>query len=549
MQERSEIAVARLAPITERIEALDVVRGFALLGIFLMNIEFFNRAMNGIGMGMPEGLTGLNWLASWFILYFVQGKFWTIFSLLFGMGFAVMLTRAQDAGRGFLGPYLRRILALAAFGAAHYIFLWGGDILFSYAIGALMLLVMLYGNWKYGLAAVVALVGIGIATKTDDLFGVAGMLTFTGVLALYLRGERNVTIRGRSWPLFSVILMGLGAVTVLAIAVTIGVTGSAKGFVGPVGTLGVFGLVLGWLSSFDHGNVAKRPLRLGVAVYMLSFTMMSIGGAVQYFSPRSSEALTVAAAASAAEAEKAAKEAKRLAERKEERAKQRAEREAYTAKEVRIYSSGTYLEAVELRARKFPGKVMEDFGFGTVLAAIFLIGSWFIRSGVMVRPQDHLDLFKRMALWGLPIGIGMGLLGSLIAVRATPGLEGDGYQLAHGLAMMGNLPACLGYVGLVVWLLHGSAGTWLRTLAPAGRMALTNYLMQSVLCSFIFYGYGLGWWGMPRSQQVVFVLVVYALQLAFSHWWLARFRLGPMEWVWRSFTYREYPLMRRLALA
>ncbi len=131
MQERSEIAVARLAPITERIEALDVVRGFALLGIFLMNIEFFNRAMNGIGMGMPEGLTGLNWLASWFILYFVQGKFWTIFSLLFGMGFAVMLTRAQDAGRGFLGPYLRRILALAAFGAAHYIFLWGGDILFK----------------------------------------------------------------------------------------------------------------------------------------------------------------------------------------------------------------------------------------------------------------------------------------------------------------------------------------------------------------------------------------------------------------------------------
>ena len=72
-----------------RIEALDVVRGFALFGIFLMNIEFFNRSISGIGEGMPLGLTGIDWLASWFIAYFVQGKFWTIFSLLFGMGFAV----------------------------------------------------------------------------------------------------------------------------------------------------------------------------------------------------------------------------------------------------------------------------------------------------------------------------------------------------------------------------------------------------------------------------------------------------------------------------
>ena len=549
MQERSETAVARLAPITERIEALDVVRGFALLGIFLMNIEFFNRAMNGIGMGMPEGLTGLNWLASWFILYFVQGKFWTIFSLLFGMGFAVMLTRAEDAGRGFLGPYLRRILALAAFGAAHYIFLWGGDILFSYAVGALMLLVMLYGNWKYGLAAVIALVVVGVATHTDDLFGLAGMLTFVGVLALYLRGERRVTIRGRSLPLFSFILMSLAGLTLLTVGVLVWVPAVSKDILGPVGTLGGIGLLMGWLSSRGHENVAKRPLRLGVAVYVVSFAMMSIGGAVQYLGPRFASTASATAPVSEADAEKAAKQAKRKEERKAERAKHQAEREANTAKEIRIYSSGTYVEAVEMRARKFPGKVLEDFGFGSVLASIFLIGSWFIRSGVMARPQDHLDLFKRMAMWGLPTGIGLGLLGSLIAVRATPGLEGDGYQLAHGLAMVGNLPACLGYVGLVVWLLHGPAGTWLRALAPAGRMALTNYLMQSVLCSFIFYGYGLGWWGMPRSQQVVFVLVVYALQLAFSHWWLARFRLGPMEWVWRSFTYREYPLMRRLALA
>ncbi|HEY4957346.1 MAG TPA: DUF418 domain-containing protein, partial [Caldimonas sp.] len=136
------------APVAEgqRIEALDVVRGFALLGIFLMNIEWFNRPIAAFNEGMPRGLTGLDWLASWFIAYFVQGKFWTIFSLLFGMGFAVMLVRAERAGREFTKVYLRRILALAVFGAVHFIYLWEGDILFSYAVGALALLIVLYGR-------------------------------------------------------------------------------------------------------------------------------------------------------------------------------------------------------------------------------------------------------------------------------------------------------------------------------------------------------------------------------------------------------------------
>ena len=125
-----------------------MVRGFALLGIFLMNIEFFNRTFASFDEGMPRGLTGMNWLASWFIAYFVQGKFWTIFSLLFGMGFAVMMVRAEQAGREFKKVYLRRVLALAVFGAAHFILLWEGDILFSYAVAALMLMVVLYGKTR-----------------------------------------------------------------------------------------------------------------------------------------------------------------------------------------------------------------------------------------------------------------------------------------------------------------------------------------------------------------------------------------------------------------
>ena len=97
----------------ERIEVLDVIRGFALISIFLMNIEFFNRSTYEIGEGIPHGLAGLNWLAAVGIQHFVTGKFWTMFSVLFGMGFAVMLTRAQASGSEFLKPYIRRVAALA----------------------------------------------------------------------------------------------------------------------------------------------------------------------------------------------------------------------------------------------------------------------------------------------------------------------------------------------------------------------------------------------------------------------------------------------------
>ncbi len=139
----------------------------------------------------------------------------------------------------------------------------------------------------------------------------------------------------------------------------------------------------------------------------------------------------------------------------------------------------------------------------------------------------------------------MSLAAAAIATSHTPFDFHDGWGIARGLLMLGNLPACLGYVGLVVTLLHSRG--WLSriaVLAPMGRMALTNYLTQSLICTLVFYGYGLGQWGMPRAQQVLFVAAVYAAQLAFSHWWLARFQYGPMEWLWRGFTYRQVPRLR-----
>src|SRR5690606_24105196 len=122
-----------------RILALDAIRGFALLGIFLMNVEWFSRPMQEMGSGIAPGTIGLDDVVAWLVYVFVQGKFWVLFSLLFGMGFAVMSARAGDA-KTFNKAYLRRCAVLLLFGVAHAVLLWPGDILHSYAVAALILL-------------------------------------------------------------------------------------------------------------------------------------------------------------------------------------------------------------------------------------------------------------------------------------------------------------------------------------------------------------------------------------------------------------------------
>ena len=91
-----------LSPITvkERIDAMDILRGLALVGILLMNIEWFNRALSNLGF-QDTNLTGLDHAVGWLIRCFVEGKFYKLFALLFGMGFAVMLIRAKAASTAF----------------------------------------------------------------------------------------------------------------------------------------------------------------------------------------------------------------------------------------------------------------------------------------------------------------------------------------------------------------------------------------------------------------------------------------------------------------
>ncbi len=540
-------SLTSFAPLAEnqRIEALDVVRGFALLGIFLMNIEWFNRPFAAFNEGIPRTAAGVDWLCNFVVNYFVAGKFWTIFSLLFGMGFAVMLVRAERAGRlDFKHVYLRRILALAVFGALHYIFVWEGDILFSYAMGALGLLIVLYGRpWPIVIGCA-ALIGLGFIPRADLFFRLAGGLATMGLLALYLRSEKRIGWRGRSVPLSSFAFMAMGVALCIAAVVVWVLPAAPVGPRAPLAVLGPLLLIAGWLSWRFHRPAEKRSVRLAVSVYVFMALTMTLISGVQHMMP-DPEAVLASTASKAPVDAAAEAELARAKEVKVEREKSLAEAATRKLDETRIFTTGRYGQAEDWRASRFVEKAANDGGFAVLLVSMFLLGTWFVRSGVMERPADHLPFFRKLALYGLPVGIGLGLLSSLIAVSHTPGDRHDGWGIAHGLLMLGNLPACLGYVGLVVTMLYShGGGSRIRVLAPLGRMALTNYLMQSLVCATFFYGFGLGHWGWSRSAQVVFVAVVYAAQLAFSHWWLARFRYGPVEWLWRGFTYGQVPAMR-----
>jgi len=410
----------RLAPLPgeERIQAMDVLRGFALLGILLMNIEAFVGPLNAALTGLDPQWTGADRWADGLIYILVQGKFYPLFSLLFGMGFAVMMVRANGAGRPFAGVYFRRVMVLLAIGVAHGLLVWSGDILTTYALVAIPLLI------------------------------------------------------------------------------------------------------------FFRGTPQSRLPKWGISFYFVPIVLMMLFGLL--------------GSAMQLQPEMAVEFNKAMAEQAETMA-------AMLEGQRQAYGSGTYAEAVAQRGRDLAMMLSMVWIIGFQLLGLFLLGAWFVRSGAIARPSEFPRLYSRLRWVALPIGLAM----VLYSFHLMPTMDMARLDLtassASSLFWLGGALMCLGYLA---WIVRGlqspSIASRLAVLAPAGRMALSNYLTQSVVCTLVFYGYGLGYFEqLPRLWQVPFVLALFGLQVAFSHWWLSRFRFGPMEWLWRAATYLQLPAMRR----
>ena len=118
-------------------------------------------------------------------------------------------------------------------------------------------------------------------------------------------------------------------------------------------------------------------------------------------------------------------------------------------------------------------------------------------------------------------------------------------MVAAIVAQLGLLGQVAMYVAIVVLLMQRPAWrTLFCVLAPVGRMPLTTYLMQSLICTSLFYGWGLDWRTPPPAACVGLGFAIFTVQIVISHVWLRWFRFGPAEWVWRTVVYLQPQPMR-----
>jgi len=174
---------------------------------------------------------------------------------------------------------------------------------------------------------------------------------------------------------------------------------------------------------------------------------------------------------------------------------------------------------------------------------LMLIGMALYKWGVLSAAKDD-RFYGRLAAAGLLAGLPLVVLGVWWNFAG-----GWAWQRSMFFGTLFNswgcIPVALGYLGLVMLAVRRGFLPGLQArLAAVGRMAFTNYLLQTVLCTTIFYGHGLGLFAsVERYQQLLIVLAVWALQLWLSPIWLRRYSHGPLEWLWRTLTYGQRPGM------
>jgi uncharacterized protein len=167
------------------------------------------------------------------------------------------------------------------------------------------------------------------------------------------------------------------------------------------------------------------------------------------------------------------------------------------------------------------------------------IASW--RTGIFKKPVEHRRLL-------IAILIGAGFLGG-VATTLLVWSESTGQKPMVWpvlLQVFSHIPLAFALgAGLLLWLGSTVLGPVSRLFAAAGKMALTNYVMQSIIFSVLFYGYGFGLFGRLGSAETVLIgVLVYAGQLIMSRLWLQHFRFGPAEWLWRSLSYGRIQPMK-----
>ena len=216
----------------------------------------------------------------------------------------------------------------------------------------------------------------------------------------------------------------------------------------------------------------------------------------------------------------------------------------HIAEAAQAYGTGGVLDVLAFRVREIPALFPLHVLIFPRTIALFLFGALAWRTGIFLRISGHRRLLFNLAMGGLVLGVGLTLAAQGRAMFGWPPL-GRAHETVERL---GGVMLALGYAATVIGCVSLPAGQrMLAWAAPIGRMAFTNYLAQSLILGWIFYGYGLGLFGrLSVITAFAIGIAVYLAQVAFSTWWLGQYRYGPIEWLWRTLMYgTRQPMVQR----
>jgi uncharacterized protein len=435
-------------PAARRVVPLDAARGFALLGIFVVNIGFFAGTLGEAMATSPPADEGPAAVAVWWLTKVLfEGKFYPLFSVLFGMGLMMQVDRARSAGRKARYLAIRRLLVLFLFGVAHVVLLWYGDILVIYSAAGMVLL--LCSRLSARPLLVLAGVWLSIAvvlTAGLPLLSAAARADPAEAAPATPPAEPDRPREPDDEP--------------------------------------------------DESDAAHAPVaRLIEAVRQGTVT-----------DPRDP---------------------------------------VWADAETAAYRHGPFGQSLMMRLFSWSGMVVYmATGLFWHILAMFFVGAALARARFF--DADRLSLRRRLASIGLAVGLPLAAAAVVVMMRL--GYTPAGKAVGGPLGMIGGGLMAIGYLGALSLLVEsGRAGALGRWLASAGRMALTVYLSQSLISCAVMYHWGLGRFGaFTRTERLAFVVAVYVALVIAANLWLRVFRLGPLEWLWRTATYlRAEPLRGR----
>ncbi len=452
---------------------LDVIRGFALLGLLVVAIWDFGGFTTNQQIFYQRGHHGGNYALLTAVSVLFEGKMPALFALSFGAGIILFLTKQQPVPIAAPDAFIRRQLWLLLFGLViAFLLLWPSDILYPFAVVG----ILLFGFWR---------------------FSARGLLMIGFVFLLIFFGKQFWNYRDDKKDYKKYL-----AVTAVEKRIKADSTTRAKkdSILRTKDTLLI------------RDELAKNKLADSIA--------------------RKKDTLT-----------KRQKEEKGKWEGLVKATTYDSAKTVSTNKAMRAGSYAKVWNHVMKQSQDKESIWLYRIGLWEI-GAMMLLGMALLKFGFF-DPRTGTGKYFLVAL--LLIALGVGLAWYRLHYNNIRLADYEGYVKKYNTPFNFFLPAenmlmATGYASLIIGLLRLNIMSWLwRAIGLVGSMALTNYFLQCLVCSFFFYGYGFGYFGKLEQWELYFMVVELALiQVVFSVLWLRYFSIGPLEWLWSSLIYRKW---------